>query len=133
MNLKLDGVFLPLGSMVRLKETTNDALTYFVVARAVAKNELKAIVPRYKVAPHPFGDVPNQEIFTIGANQISEVLFEGYQDDDDKEFLESLLHQISSVQNKPNVPSKMIEESINEVVVDKKKELERDPFYKFRK
>lgn len=119
--------------MLKLKGTTNDTLTYFVVARAIAKNEAKEIVPRYKVAPHPFGDVPNEEIFSIGVTQISEVLFEGYQDAKDKEFLESLLHQIANVQNKPNVPPKRNEESNRKVVIDKKQELERDPFYKFRK
>lgn len=69
MSTKLVGKFLPLGSMLKLKGTEDDTLLYFVVARAIKKNESDEIVPRYRVAPHPHGDVPTQ-VFSIEVTQI---------------------------------------------------------------
>ena len=57
MSKELVGKFLPLGSMLKLKGTEDDNLLYFVVARAIKENEAAEIVPRYKVAPHPYGDI----------------------------------------------------------------------------
>ena len=81
--------------MLKLKDTTNDTLYYFIVARAIAKNGNGEIVSRYKVAPHPFGDIPTQEVFSIEVEQIIEVLFEGFSDKTDEEFLENLLSQMN--------------------------------------
>ncbi|BAO08345.1 hypothetical protein EMQU_2788 [Enterococcus mundtii QU 25] len=43
--------FLPLGSILRLVGTEDDQLLYFVVARAIAKNEEEKVIARYRVAP----------------------------------------------------------------------------------
>ena len=48
MRLELKERFLPLGSMLQLKETEDDSLLYFIVARAIAKNNTGEIVPNIK-------------------------------------------------------------------------------------
>ena len=107
-------------------------MLYLVVARAIAKNEMDDIFSRYKVAPHPFGDVPSQEVFTISADQIAEVIFEGYSDQKDQEFLDDLLLKMA---NGPIVvPEAPEPEEIQEPepIIDETEQLQKDPFYKFR-
>lgn len=132
MSEDLTTPFLPLGSVLKLKDTTNDTLYYFIVARAIAKNGNGEIVSRYKVAPHPFGDIPTQEVFSIEVEQIMEVLFEGFSDKTDGEFLENLLSQMNG--------SAESFQKDSEPEVEKSSELEKtemetngDPFYYFRK
>ncbi|EOS8018855.1 hypothetical protein DW630_RS09960 [Enterococcus hirae] len=50
MSMELSTPFLPLGSVLKLKETENDSLYYFIVARAISKNDKGEIFSRYKVA-----------------------------------------------------------------------------------
>lgn len=107
MSTELVGKFLPLGSMLKLKETEDDSLLYFVVARAIAKNEADEIVPRYKVAPHPYGDVPNQEVFSIDDIQIVEIIFEGYEDEKDSDFVEELIGRMTNAPKQPIVQKKV--------------------------
>lgn len=126
MRLELKERFLPLGSMLQLKETEDDSLLYFIVARAITKNSTGEIVPRYKVAPHPCGDTPNQEVFSINATQIVKVLLEGFENDKDKEFVENMLEKM--VNSPKQVASK--EKTVSKGEVEK---LKVDPFYKFRK
>ena len=125
--------FLPLGSILRLVGTEDDQLLYFVVARAIAKNEEENVISRYRVAPHPFGDVPSQEVFSIHADQITEVLFEGFQNQDDEEFLDDLLRQLKEAQNHPlpvqEEPSAPIAETVE---INEEERLKEDPFYQFR-
>ena len=85
--------FLPLGSVLRVEEPEDTSKLYLVIARAIAKNESDEVFSRYKLAPHPFGDVPSQEMVTINENQISEVVFEGYSNQQDQEFLKELHHR----------------------------------------
>ncbi|AZV33886.1 hypothetical protein CVT43_05915 [Enterococcus faecalis OG1RF] len=132
MSEDLTTPFLPLGSVLKLKDTTNDTLYYFIVARAIAKNGNGEIVSRYKVAPHPFRDIPTQEVFSIEVEQIIEVLFEGFSDKTDEEFLENLLSQMNG--------SAESFQKDSEPEVEKSSELEKtemetngDPFYYFRK
>ncbi|MPQ22114.1 DUF4176 domain-containing protein [Carnobacterium divergens] len=132
MKEKMNTPFLPLGSILRLEEPEDNQMLYLVVARAIAKNEMDDIFSRYKVAPHPFGDVPSQEVFTIGADQIAEVIFEGYSDQKDQEFLDDLLLKMA---NGPIVvPEAPESEAIQEPepIIDETEQLQKDPFYKFR-
>ncbi|EOH97197.1 hypothetical protein BCR22_02615 [Enterococcus plantarum] len=132
MREEMSTPFLPLGSILRLEEPENDQILYVVVARAIAKNEMDAIFSRYKVAPHPFGDVPSQEVFTISADQIAEVIFEGYSDQNDQEFLEDLLVKMA---NGPIVVPEAPEPEViqePEPILDEAEQLQEDPFYKFR-
>lgn len=132
MSIELITPFLPLGSVLRLKGTENDLLYYFIVARAISKNDKGEIVSRYKVAPHPFGDVPYQEVFSIGIEQIVEVVFEGFSNEIDKEFLEDLLSQINSSSTLPlNNPESEVEENTEPEITGIIKN--EDPFYYFRK
>ncbi|NAA54089.1 DUF4176 domain-containing protein [Enterococcus faecalis] len=127
MSEDLTTPFLPLGSVLKLKDTLNDTLYYFIVARAIAKNGNGEIVSRYKVAPYPFGDVPTQEVFSIEVEQIIEVLFEGFSDKKDEEFLENLLSQMNgSTESFPK-------DSEAEVEISSELEKIEDPFYSFRK
>ncbi|MBF8807771.1 MAG: DUF4176 domain-containing protein [Enterococcus lacertideformus] len=132
MREEMSTPFLPLGSILRLEEPETDQILYVVVARAIAKNEMDKIFSRYKVAPHPFGDVPSQEVFTISADQIAEVIFEGYSDKKDQEFLDDLLLKMANGPIiVPEVPeSKMIQEP--EPILDETEQLQEDSFYKFR-
>lgn len=114
MSEDLTTPFLPLGSVLKLKDTTNDTLYYFIVARAIAKNGNGEIVSRYKVAPHPFGDIPTQEVFSIEVEQIIEVLFEGFSDKTDEEFLENLLSQMNgSAESFPKDSEPEVEKVVN--------------------
>lgn len=133
MNTELVGKFLPLGSMLKLKETEDDNSLYFVVARAIAKNEADEIVPRYKVAPHPYGDVPNQEVFSIDVTQIAEIIFKGYEDEKDSEFVEEMIGRMTNAPKQPSVQKKVETTSEKTPEEDEKEKLLRDPFYKFRK
>jgi hypothetical protein len=127
MSEDLTTPFLPLGSVLKLKDTLNDTLYYFIVARAIAKNGNGEIVSRYKVAPYPFGDIPTQEVFSIEVEQIIEVLFEGFSDKTDEEFLENLLSQMNgSTESFPK-------DSEAEVEIGSELEKIEDPFYSFRK
>lgn len=132
MREEMSTPFLPLGSILRLEEPENDQTLYLIVARAIAQNELDEIFSRYKVAPHPYGDVPSQDVFTISTDQISEVLFEGYSDIKDQEFLDDLLVKMASG---PEVMAEAAEpEEIqeSELILNETEQLQEDPFYKFR-
>lgn len=135
---QLSTAFLPLGSMVRLdNEEIYGTRLYLVVARAIAKNEQGKIISRYKVAPHPFGYIPSEEIFSIEFGDILDVVFEGYSNETDSQFLEELIrrmtnamaNQASSVEKMTPEPQKA--EEIQDEYEDEK--LKEDPFYKFRK
>lgn len=125
--------FLPLGSILRLVGTGDDQLLYFVVARAIAKNEEEKVISRYRVAPHPFGDVPSQEVFSIHADQITEVLFEGFQNQDDEEFLDDLLKQLRDAPTRPQLVQEEQPVPIVETIkINEEERLKEDPFYQFR-
>lgn len=136
MSEEMSTPFLPLGSILRLQDTGDDQLLYLVVARAIAKNEVDEIISRYKVAPHPFGDVPSQEVFTVSADQIVEVVFEGYSDQEDEAFLNELLERMANGPAPvaaPITPEPEISEEAEVVIVmDENQKLQEDPFYKFR-
>lgn len=125
--------FLPLGSILRLVGTEDDQLLYFVVARAIAKNEEEKVISRYRVAPHPFGDVPSQEVFSIHADQITEVLFEGFQNQDDEEFLDDLLKQLRDAPTRPPlVQEEQPVQIVETIKINEEERLKEDPFYQFR-
>lgn len=135
MNGELITPFLPLGSVLKLKDTIDDTLYYFIVARAIAKNGSGEIVARYKVAPHPVGDIPTQEIFSIEVEQIVEVLFEGFSNETDKEFLDNLLSQMANVSEKINYSELEVMKDAPEVEIEKEpeeKSILKDPFFVFR-
>lgn len=133
MRLELKGRFLPLGSMLQLKETEDDSLLYFIVARAIAKNNTGEIVPRYKVAPHPYGDTPNQEVFSIDATQIVKVLFEGYENNKDVEFVENMFERMTNTLEQSNSKTNSSPINVNKSQEEEIENLRKDPFYKFRK
>lgn len=128
--------FLPLGSVLKLTGTDNDELFYMVVARAVTKTETDEIAPRYRVAPHPYGDISSQEVFSISAGEIVEVLFRGYADQSDDDFLALLLEQAAKGEKpaqsaaKPGQPKPL---ASPKPVMDEAARLREDPLYKFRK
>lgn len=125
--------FLPLGSILSLVGTEDDQLLYFVVARAIVKNEEEKVIARYRVAPHPFGDVPSQEVFSIHADQITEVLFEGFQNQDDEEFLDDLLRQLRDSSTRPLLVQEEQPVPIVETIkINEEETLKEDPFYQFR-
>ncbi|WP_280945262.1 hypothetical protein [Enterococcus faecalis] len=50
MSEELSTPFLALGSVIRLNEGIHGAMLFFIVARAIAKNNDGKIISRYKVA-----------------------------------------------------------------------------------
>ena len=97
VSLELQGALLGLGSIVRL-ETPNVSGLFVVLARGAFRpdQERTEVVPRYLVAPHPFGEASDQETFPILADEIQEVVFEGYTDAADTSFLDDLLDLMAS-------------------------------------
>ena len=97
MVLELQGTLLGLGSIVRLDRDGTSGL-FVVLARGAFRPERdqQVVVPRYLVGPHPFGEAPDQETFPILADEVQEVVFEGYTDDVDGEFLADLLDQMEN-------------------------------------
>ncbi|WP_258046036.1 DUF4176 domain-containing protein [Leifsonia shinshuensis] len=97
VSLELQGGLLGLGSIVRL-ETPGVSGLFVVLARGAFRpdKERTEVVPRYLVAPHPFGEAPDQETFPILVDAIQQVVFEGYTDDADTSFLENLLDQMEN-------------------------------------
>ena len=97
MGLELQGTLLGLGSIVRL-ETEGASSLFVVLARGAyrADGDQDAVVSRYLVGPHPYGEASDQETFPILAGEIQEVVFEGYTDDADTAFLADLLDQMEN-------------------------------------
>ena len=97
MPLELRGHLLGLGSIVRLGGETASGL-FVVLARGAFRPDAAGseVVPRYLVGPHPFGEAPDQETFPILADEMDEVVFEGYTDAADAAFLADLLDQLEN-------------------------------------
>ncbi|EGO2826332.1 DUF4176 domain-containing protein [Enterococcus faecalis] len=135
MSEELSTPFLALGSVIRLNEGIHGAMLFFIVARAIAKNNDGKIISRYKVAPHPFGDVPTENVFSIRHDEISEVVFEGYTNEIDNKFLESLITKMTNAKDIPvaQPTAQVVAPNESEEIVDEKEKLKKDPFYKFRK
>ena len=97
MALVLQGRLVGLGSIVRLE---NDRATglFVVLARGAFRpdKERAEVEPRYLVAPHPYGEAPDQETFPILAGDVEEIVFEGYVDSADEAFLADLLDQMEN-------------------------------------
>lgn len=141
MAFELDGVLLGLGSIVRIEKESVQELVV-VLARGVfrADKNQDQVVPRYLVGPHPYGEAPDRETFPILATDIQDVVFEGYTDDADAEFLEDLLDQMQhgrrtttsaeqfkgALTNLPDVQPDDVD------VVDEAENARRDPFTDLR-
>jgi hypothetical protein len=95
MAFELEGTLLGLGSIVRIENASVRGL-FVVLARGAlrADSEKNQVLPRYLVGPHPYGEAPDRETFPILAEEIQDVVFEGYTDDADQAFLEDLLDQM---------------------------------------
>lgn len=120
---KITGTFLPLGSIVKLTKEEEDK-NYMIVARAIFKNPDETIVPRYKVSTHPYGVVPTQELLLVEDAEIQEVLFTGFENQEDIDFLDSMLERMANFVPRP------VEEKKPELTEEER--LQQDPFYKFR-
>jgi hypothetical protein len=97
MTLELQGRLLGLGSIVRLENDRASGL-FVVLARGAFRPEMERpeVEPRYLVAPHPYGESPDQETFPILAGDVEEIVFEGYSDSADEAFLADLLDQMEN-------------------------------------
>lgn len=89
-------------------------------------------MPRYKVAPHPVGDIPTEEVFSIEDSQIVEVVFEGYENEADKDFLDDLLGRMSNAPAQAPVQQKEQTAPQTSPEEEEQEKLKKDPFYKFR-
>lgn len=115
MALVLQGVFLGLGSIVRLDRDGVSGL-FVVLARGAYRpdTEQAVVVSRYLVAPHPYGEAPDQETFPILSGEVQEVVFEGYTDDADSEFLDDVLDQMENGR-RPTTPAAQFTEALTAI------------------
>ena len=88
---------------------------------------------RYRLASQPHSDVPIQEVFSIEVTQIVEVLFEGYENERDVDFVEDLIGRMTNSPKQFTVQKKVETQPEKTPEEDEKEKLKRDPFYKFRK
>ena len=95
MPLSMEGSLLGLGSVVRLDDASRTGL-FVILARGAYRPDAERndVLARYLVAPHPYGEAPDQETFPILSGEIDAVVFEGYTDEADTAFLADLLHQM---------------------------------------
>jgi hypothetical protein len=116
MPLELRGALLGLGSILRL-ETPDASGLFVVLARGAFRpdQERSEVIPRYLVAPHPYGEASDQETFAILANAIEEVVFEGYTDAADTSFLENLLDQMANGRRTTKARAKQFTEALTEI------------------
>ncbi|MDR1018934.1 MAG: DUF4176 domain-containing protein [Lachnospiraceae bacterium] len=128
---------LPLGTMVKIYDMDGEEAIYFIIARAIIKNEEEELVSLYHVAPHPYGDVPSRDIFTISEKEIIEIVHLGYRDENDISFIKRNLEELEKVpEESPEaaetaVDAPIIEEN-EEGASEEIQEKNEDPFYKFR-
>lgn len=114
MGLKLKDSLLGLGSIVTIESENHEGL-YVILARGAMKvNNSEEVIPRYLVGPHPYGEAPDQETFPILNSEISKIIFEGYFDDNDEQFIKDLLHQME-YGKKPTQAAKQYKESLTEI------------------
>ena len=150
--------FLGLGTIVEVDDLISLPKTkYVVIARAIGRNKDDSTLLRYMVAPHPFGNVPDQEenILRITASQVKRVIYEGYTDELDEKLLADLESKMRGTDAPPPLTSKtevskttnpedeekkakeLVEQQLKKAEEEQKlKEqeiLKKDPFYKFRK
>lgn len=140
MPLELQGTLLGLGSIVRLEREEVSGL-FVILARGAFRpdQELPGVEPRYLVAPHPYGEAPDQETFPVLARDVQEVVFAGYSDSDDDAFLADLLDQMENGR-RPSTPAQQFTEALSEIperaddaaAVDGG-ELAADPFSELRR
>ena len=138
MALELQSAFLGLGSVIRLDDGGPSDL-YVVLARGAYRpdSEQNGVISRYLVAPHPFGEAPDQETFPILASEVTEVVFEGYTDDADTAFLADLLEQMEHGR-RPTIPAQQFKDELTEIpdrpteVADVSSLPGSDPFAKLR-
>ena len=139
MALKLIGNLLGLGSIVKI-ETDNNSGLYVVLARGAMREGEDEAVPRDLVGPHQFGEAPDQVTFPLIDSEIEEVVFEGYTDEADEEFLKDLLYQMENGRRPSKVASQFKEalteipeaEESDEEVSEEMTMGKIDPFYKLR-
>lgn len=151
--------FLGLGTIVEVEDliALKDIKYFVVVARAIGRDKDDSTLLRYMLAPHPYGDIPDQKdnILRITASQIKKVIHEGYTDELDNKLLDDLenemrgtLAQVNSNSKTASEEPKKTDEAAKAVAPLVKKEikndaesqkikeqkmLKKDPFYKFRK
>ena len=72
-------------------------------------------------------------MFSIDVTQIAEIIFKGYEDEKDSEFVEEMIGRMTNAPKQPSVQKKVETTSEKTPEEDEKEKLLRDPFYKFRK
>jgi hypothetical protein len=126
MAMELHGVLLGLGSIVRLDNESVSGL-FVVLARGALRpdSDQDAVVSRYLVGPHPYGEAPDHETFPILAGEVQEVVFEGYTDDADAAFLADLLDQMENGR-RATTPAVQFKEALTPIPEAKADQAEND-------
>lgn len=85
--------FLPLGTVIQYDEGKENK--YLIAARKVEKEKDGRYYPVYQVIKHPESSVKLNPKSSVKYDQITNVLFAGYSDEADFDFLETLIEELS--------------------------------------
>lgn len=80
--------FLPIGSIVRLKGATKKIM---IIGYLSVDNEKKEVVYDYSGCMYPEGILGSDQTLLFYHDQIEEVIFQGFQDEEQTEFSNKLL------------------------------------------
>ena len=88
--------FLPIGTVVLLKEATRKVL---IIGFAQVEENSKKIWD-YVGCAYPIGVISNNTSLLFDKEQIDKVIFQGYSDNEDKTFRKDLEANLSRIKNK---------------------------------
>lgn len=128
MTSEIEKMFLPLGSVIVVKEKPESK--YFIIARGLFKKDGVNLMPSYLAAPHPKGEANVQETLEVDADHIAEIVFLGYTDDADFEYLKE---KIKKVEAAAEIPEQVSEEKQMEVQSQAEMQPESKPLLPFQK
>ena len=104
--------FLPIGSVVLLNEGTKKLM---ITGFCTVPEDSPEDVYDYCGCLYPEGVISSDEIYVFDHEQIQDILFIGYEDDEQKEFQETLLDTVGEIYKDD------IDEAIKELEAEKAK------------
>jgi len=98
----MEGKFLPLGTIVKLKKA-EDKKYLMVVGFCATKNEGGDEIYDYVGCTYPFGLLGNDINFLFNNDEIEQIIFKGFVDEQENEFKQELNSYMGSYGNNPQV------------------------------
>lgn len=85
--------FLPLGTIVSLKDSDKKLLIIGVHQKSVSNNS--DILYDYCACLHPYGYVNSEDIFLFNNEKIDKIYFQGYYDNETEDYYEDIIWSLS--------------------------------------